>query len=100
VWQYTPVISAIKRLRQEDHKFKVSLGSIVKFCLKKQSEGKVKKNRITFFYKRIYYGKKDFRNCSNYPQTFIIAHRCRGSGIQELSSSDSGSQVAVRCQLG
>jgi hypothetical protein len=35
-----PVIPALRRLRQEDHKTEVSLGYIVRLCLKKQSNQK------------------------------------------------------------
>jgi hypothetical protein len=34
-----PVISALGRLRQEDHEFEVSLGYIVKLCLKNIRKG-------------------------------------------------------------
>lgn len=35
VWWYSPVIPALRKLKQDDcHKFKPSLGSIVKPCLK------------------------------------------------------------------
>jgi hypothetical protein len=32
---FLPVIPALNRLRQEDHEFKASLGSIAKLCLKR-----------------------------------------------------------------
>jgi hypothetical protein len=33
---YTPVIQAVKRLRQKDHEFKANMGYIVRPCLKKR----------------------------------------------------------------
>jgi hypothetical protein len=36
VWWGTPVIPALGRLRQEDYKFQVGLGYIVRSCLKKK----------------------------------------------------------------
>jgi hypothetical protein len=33
-----PIIAAFRRLRQEGHKFKVSLGYIVRPCLKRKNE--------------------------------------------------------------
>jgi hypothetical protein len=36
VWWYTPVIPELRRLRQEDHKFKVSLGYIERLSQKKK----------------------------------------------------------------
>jgi hypothetical protein len=38
VWWHTSVISALGRLRQEDHKFKASLGYIVRSWLKKKKK--------------------------------------------------------------
>jgi hypothetical protein len=35
VWWDTPVISVLRSLRQEDHKFEASLGNIARRCLKK-----------------------------------------------------------------
>jgi hypothetical protein len=35
VWWYTHVITALGRLRQEDHKFQASLGYIGRNCLQK-----------------------------------------------------------------
>jgi hypothetical protein len=35
-WWFIPVISALRRLRQEDHEFETSLGYTVKPCLKKK----------------------------------------------------------------
>jgi hypothetical protein len=35
VWWDTPAISALERLRQEDHEFKTSLGYIARPCIKK-----------------------------------------------------------------
>jgi hypothetical protein len=42
-WWCTPVIPALRRLRQEDHEFEVDLSIIVRPCLKKKT--KKKKNR-------------------------------------------------------
>jgi hypothetical protein len=41
MWWHTPVITALRRLRQEDHEFEVSLGYVVKCCVnkKKRKEG-------------------------------------------------------------
>jgi hypothetical protein len=36
VWWNMPVIPAFRRLRQEDHKFKVSLSYITRHCLTKK----------------------------------------------------------------
>lgn len=45
--EYMPAILAIERLRQADCKFKVSLGYIVKFYLKKRKKLRQKnKNKI------------------------------------------------------
>jgi hypothetical protein len=41
VWWYVPVISAVGRLRQKDHKFKASLG------LEKRRKEKIEKNYRT-----------------------------------------------------
>jgi hypothetical protein len=52
-WWYIPVIPAPRRLRQEDCKFKVSLGYIVRPSLKKkkrEEENKRKKERNSIYY--------------------------------------------------
>lgn len=36
VWFCTPVMPALGRLRQEDHKFEASLGDIARVCQKKK----------------------------------------------------------------
>jgi hypothetical protein len=41
---YTPVISALGRLRQEDVQFKSSLGYILRSCLKKTTKRATKEN--------------------------------------------------------
>jgi hypothetical protein len=38
VWWCTPVIPALGRLRQENYKFKVSLGYTERICLKKPKD--------------------------------------------------------------
>jgi hypothetical protein len=35
-WWHMPIIPALGRLKQEDHKFEASLGYIVRSCLKKK----------------------------------------------------------------
>jgi hypothetical protein len=35
MWWYIPAIPALRRLRQEDHEFKICLGYVTKPCLKK-----------------------------------------------------------------
>jgi hypothetical protein len=45
VWWQPPVISALWRLRQEDHEFKGSLGNTEKACFKKEYGG----NKLQFF---------------------------------------------------
>jgi hypothetical protein len=35
-WRFMPVISAVRRLRQEDPHFEANLGCIVRLCLIKQ----------------------------------------------------------------
>jgi hypothetical protein len=38
-WWYASIISALGKLRQEDHKFETSLGYVERPCLKKQKQG-------------------------------------------------------------
>jgi hypothetical protein len=38
VWWFTPVIPALRRLRQDNHEFKVILGYVTRSCLKKEEE--------------------------------------------------------------
>jgi hypothetical protein len=38
VWWHTPVFTAVRKLRQEDHKFQASLGYIVRPYLKKSKK--------------------------------------------------------------
>jgi hypothetical protein len=40
---YTPIIPALKRLKQENHEFKDNIGYIVRHCLKKKKGKKEKK---------------------------------------------------------
>jgi hypothetical protein len=42
-WWYKPIIPALKRLRQQDCGFQVSLGYIVRPCLKKERKKERKK---------------------------------------------------------
>jgi hypothetical protein len=35
---YTPVIPALRKLRQEDHKFEASLDYILRLCFQKEEE--------------------------------------------------------------
>jgi hypothetical protein len=44
-WWYIPVILALGRLRQKDHKFKTGLGHRVRPCLKKQKQ-KTRNNTV------------------------------------------------------
>jgi hypothetical protein len=39
---HTHVIPAVGRLRQEDHKFKASLGYVMRLCLKNKQANKLK----------------------------------------------------------
>jgi hypothetical protein len=41
----TPIISALGRLRQEDHKFEVSLGYIARLSLRKQTNKQNNQNK-------------------------------------------------------
>jgi hypothetical protein len=43
-WNVTPVILALRRLRQEDHQFEANLGYIGRHYLKKQAKTKTKQN--------------------------------------------------------
>jgi hypothetical protein len=43
-WWYTPVIPALRRLRQGNCELEASLGYIVSTCLKKEEEGGRKKD--------------------------------------------------------
>jgi hypothetical protein len=38
VWQFMPIITALRRLKQEDQKFKASLGYVVILYLKKKEK--------------------------------------------------------------
>jgi hypothetical protein len=42
---YMPIISAMRRTRQEEHKFEDSLGYIVRLCLKKKKKKNPNKKR-------------------------------------------------------
>jgi hypothetical protein len=42
LWWYKPVISAVVRQRKENYQFKASLNDIVRSCLKKSKENKVR----------------------------------------------------------
>jgi hypothetical protein len=46
VWGCRPVILALRKLRQENHKFKVSLGYVVRSCLKKKKDKSVKREEV------------------------------------------------------
>lgn len=39
MWWHTLVITALGRLRQEDHKFEFSVAYTMEFCIKKQKQG-------------------------------------------------------------
>jgi hypothetical protein len=47
-WWYIPVISAFRRLRQEDHEFKANLGYIMNPYLKKQQQRKMHLSSLLF----------------------------------------------------
>jgi hypothetical protein len=47
-WWYTPVILALRTLRQEDQEFKVSLGHIERPCLKKKIIQQKQKTYMVF----------------------------------------------------
>jgi hypothetical protein len=42
-WWHTPVITALKKPRQEDYKFQTNLGYIVRPCLRKQNKRTIAK---------------------------------------------------------
>jgi hypothetical protein len=44
VWWYTPVIIALRRLRQEDYKFEASMGNTARPCQKKKQKRKRKRD--------------------------------------------------------
>jgi hypothetical protein len=55
-WWHIPVISPLRSLRQEDSKFKASLGHIERLCLKKKKkpkkQNKTKRKKNTWENKR------------------------------------------------
>jgi hypothetical protein len=50
VWWYTPVIPALRKLRQEDHMFEAGLGYIIRIFQEKQSKTKYLVESITHLY--------------------------------------------------
>jgi hypothetical protein len=52
-WWCTPVIPVLERLKQEDGKFKISLGYIVRLCYQKRRKEKEKRNLLGFVTKDV-----------------------------------------------
>jgi hypothetical protein len=47
MWWFTPVLSALERLRHKNFNFKASLGYLARCCFKKKKKKKVQNSNMT-----------------------------------------------------